>query len=329
MKRRTLLAAVLAAAQPGLPVPALAQAQRGVSRAARIGFLSAAAASDPVAIVYFRRYLASLGWREGESLTIEERHGEGDPAAAQRMAGELVALRPDLIVTTGANETRLVAGATREIPVVFLQVVDPVALGVVASLARPGGNVTGAAATGQLLGGKRLELLAELLPADKRRVAFLANEGGVVTPRQLADLREQAPRHGFTVTPIAFRQRQELGQVLEAARANDAMLVPHDWILFPARRRIVAFAAAAGVPAIYDNRFSPMIGGLASYGADLRDNFRQGALYADRILRGAQPADLPVVLPNRVELVVNLTTVGELGLTVPPSLLARADEVIE
>jgi putative ABC transport system substrate-binding protein len=240
-----------------------------------------------------------------------------------------MATQPDVIVVTGSTEARAAQQATRRIPIVFLQVVDPVALGLVASLARPGGNVTGAAASGQMLWGKRLELLAMLLPEDRRRLAVLTNPTNFAHTRNLADIAEQAPAYGFLPRVLELSRREAMDAVLGEAAREHAVLVPHDFILFPARRQVAAFAAAARLPAVYENRFSPEIGGMASYGADLRENFRQGAQYVDRLLRGARVEDLPVVQPNRVELVINLASVTALGLSAPPMLLARADEVIE
>jgi putative ABC transport system substrate-binding protein len=324
MKRRALIGA---AAGLAAPCPALAQPRP--ARLPRLGMISAAFASEPVAFTHVRRELAALGWRHGETIQIEERHGNGEPGAEPRLAAEIMATQPDVIVVTGTTETRAAQQATRRIPIVFLQVVDPVALGLVASLARPGGNVTGAAASGQMLWGKRLEILAELLPPERRRVAVLNNPANPAHARNLVDIAEQAPRLGFTPRVLNLATPAAMAEVLAEAAQENAMLVPHDVILFPARRRVVAFAAQARLPAVYENRFSTEIGGMASYGADLRDNFRQGAIYVDRLLRGAQPGDLPVVQPNRVELVINVAALTALGLNAPPLLLARADEVIE
>jgi putative ABC transport system substrate-binding protein len=298
-------------------------------RLPRLACLSAASMADPVAFVHLRRYLGALGWHDGQNLVLEEHHGNGDAAAVPRMAAAIVAGRPDAIVVTGVTETRAVTALTAATPVVFLQVVDPVMLGVVASLARPGGNVTGVAASGQLLWGKRMEILRELLPPERRRLAVLANAGNPSHARNLEDVARQAPAHGFAPEVLPISQPEDLSRVLAAASSYDAMLVPHDFVLFPRRRQVAGFAAAAGLPAIYENRFSPMVGGMASYGADLRDNYRQGAIYVDRILRGARPADLPVVQPERVELVLNARAIAALGLAATPLLLARADEVIE
>ncbi len=319
MRRRTLLAALAA------PVPAGAQARRP-----RIGMLSAAQASDPVAFVHLRRYLAALGWRNGETCEIAERHGNGNFASVPALAAELVAWQPDVLVVTGGTEVRAAqAAAGGRVPIVFLQVVDPVGSRLVTSLARPGGMLTGAATTAQLLWGKRLELLHDLLPAGRREVALFENRGNPVHMRNRQEVAAQAARLGFGVRAVPFTGNEGMAGALEEAARADAVLVPHDWVLFPRRREVVAWAAAARLPAVYENRFSPMIGGMASYGADLRENYRIGAGYVDRILRGTPPADLPVVLPTRLELVLNLGAIAELGLIVPPTLLARADEVIE
>jgi len=280
MRRRLLLAA--------LALPAIARAQ--APRRARIGFLSASTREDPAAPVYLRRFLAALGWREGETLIIEDRYSLGDATATPRLAAKLVALRPDVIVTTGGSETRAMAAATRDIPVVFLQVVDPVGSGLVDSLARPGGNLTGAAAGGELLFGKRIELLRELLaPAPLPRVALLANPNNPITARGTPVFEQQAAQLGAAPRTIMVSRREDIAPAIAAAAEVEAVLVQHDFVMFPARREVAALLAAARKPAIFENRFSPMAGGLCSYGPDLRDNFRQGALYVDRILRGAGP----------------------------------------
>lgn len=323
MKRRSVLASSMAAAL--LPRPARAQARRP-----RIGMLSAAQASDPVAFVHVRRYLGALGWRHGETCEIAERHGNGSFAAMPALAADLAAWQPDILVVTGTTEVRAaLAASSGRLPIVFLQVADPVGTGLVASLARPGGALTGAATTAQLLWGKRLEMLHELLPAGRREVALFENGGNPTQIRNRPDVLAQATRLGLGVRVVPLSDNAGMAAALAEAAGADAVLVPHDWVLFPRRREVVAWAAAARLPAVYENRFSPMIGGMASYGADLRENYRVGASYVDRILRGTPPADLPVVLPTRFELVLNLATIAELGLTVPPTLLARADEVLE
>lgn len=292
--------------------------------------LSAAQASDPVAFVHVRRYLHALGWRDGATCDIAERHGNGVFAAIPALAAELMAWSPDIIVVTGTTEARAVkAAAAGSRPIVFLQVADPVSTGLVASLARPGGNVTGAATTAELLWGKRLEVPRELLPHGRPEVALFENAANPTQARNRPDVLAHAARLDFEVRVVRLADNDGMAQALAAAGRARAVLVPHDWVLFPRRREVVAWAAAARIPAVYENRFSPMIGGMASYGADLRENYRVGAAYVDRILRGAQAAELPVVLPTRMELVLNLPAMADLGLTVPPLLLARADEVIE
>lgn len=321
MKRRSLLAAPLAA-----PAPALAQAPRRP----RIGMLSAAQERDNIAFNSVARYLVALGWRDGLNCDMALKSSNGDIAALSALAAELMAWQPDLIVVTGLTEVRAaqVASAGR-IPIVFLQVPDPVGSRIVASLARPGGNITGAASTAELLWGKRLEVLRELLPTGQREVALFENPGNPTQIRSRPDVLAQAERLGFVIRVVPVLDNAGMTAALAAAGGTEAALVPHDWVLFPRRREVVEWAAAMRIPAVYENRFSPMVGGMASYGADLRENFRLGASYVDRILRGARPADLPVVLPTRFELVLNLTAIGDLGLSVPPTLLARADEVFE
>jgi putative ABC transport system substrate-binding protein len=319
--RRALLTAALAA-------PAGARAQ--APRRPRIGMLSAAQASDPVAFVHLRRYLAALGWRDGLTCDIADRHGGGVFAAVPALAAELVAWQPDIVVVTGSTELRAAQAEVRgRLPIVFLQVADPVGLGFVAALARPGGNITGAATTAQLLWGKRFEMLRELLPQGRPEVSLIENTANPNQVRNRLDVLAQAERLGFGVRLVSLTGNEGMPAALAEAARADAVLVPHDWVLFPRRREVVAWATTARLPAIYENRFSPMIGGMASYGADLRENYRVGASYVDRILRGARPAELPVVLPTRMELVLNLAALADLGLNVPPTLLARADEVLE
>lgn len=318
--RRVLLAI-------GLTAPAVARAQ---TRRPRIGMLSAAQASDPVAFIHLRRYLQALGWRDGVTCDIAERHGSGSFAAIPALAQDLVAWQPDVLVVTGTTEVRAARAASGgRLPIVFLQVADPVGTGLVASLARPGGNLTGAATTAQLLWGKRLEMLHELLPEGRHEVALLENPTNPTQNRNRPDVQSHAARLGFALRIVPITSNEGMAVALEEAARAQAVLVPHDWVLFPRRREVVVWAAAARIPAVYENRFSPMIGGMASYGADLRENYRVGATYVDRILRGAHPAELPVVLPTRMEMVLNLKAVADLGLTLPPTLLARADEVLE
>lgn len=324
--RRTVLASPVAGAL--LPRPARAQPRR--PRRPRIGMLSAAQASDPVAFVHVRRYLAALDWRHGETCEIAERHGNGSFAALSALAAELVACQPDILVVTGTTEVRAaLAAAGGHRPNVFLQVADPVGTGLVASLARPGGELPGAATTAQLLWSKGLETLHELLPEGRREVALIENGGNPTQSRNRPDVLAQVAQLGLGVRVVPLSDNAGMAAALAEAAAVDAVLVPHDWVLFPRRREVVAWSAAARLPAVYENRLSPMIGGMASYGPDLRENYRVGASYVDRILRGTPAADLPVVLPTRFELVLNLAAIAELGLTVTPTLLARADEVIE
>jgi putative ABC transport system substrate-binding protein len=322
--RRPLLAGLVSL----VAAPVLVRAQ--APRLRRIGFLSSATKTGAVAYPTFVRFLAALGWREGDTIQIDDRHAGGDTNLTSRLAAEIVAGQPELIVVTGVTEARAAAAATSDIPIVFMQVPDPVGLGIVSSLARPGGNITGVASVGQFLGGKRIEILVELLGQRLRRLGFLANPANpVATSRGFEDIKNSAGRHGLEASLIEVSRVEDLEPAFEKAARQDAILVQHDFVLFPLRPRVVELAAAARVPAVYENRFSPVIGGLASYGVDLRENFRQGAIYADQVLRGARPTDLPVLQSSRVELVVNIAAAVGLGLAIPSSLLARADEIVE
>ena len=326
MRRRDVLAGVLAAAassaMPGHAQPA---------RRARMGWLSGGPAGlegNPFEVL--KQSLHELGWRIGETLELEERHAGGDFAGIPRLAAELVALRPDVIGATGTTEARALQNATRDIPIVFMQAaVDPIGAGLVQSLSRPGGNVTGFVQSPQLLWGKRLDLLTELLGRPPRRLGFLGNPGNVTFDSSWRDAQDAAARIGADIRRGDVRAPEDLDGTFRAFEDRDAILVTFDFLLVGLRSEIAQQAARQRLPAVYEQRRQVTVGGLLSYGPDLRDNFRQGAVYIDRILKGARPGDLPVVQGSRFELVINLKSAKALGLMVPDSLLALADEVIE
>jgi len=310
------------------PDPLRAQSPRRT----RIGYLNGGKAppeGGSPSLEILKDGLHQLGWREGETYDVEPRFANGDFSIIPGLAAELVARRPDVIVATGSSETTALQAATRDIPIIFLQISDPLSLGVVNSIARPGNNITGFSAGPQIFWGKRLEILAELLGHQPRRIAWLGNPGNAGSRSSWHDAEDAATKFGADVTRVEVRETEDLDGAFEALRDRDAVLVQYDFLLFSLRKRVAELAAQRRLPAAYENRGHVVEGGLLSYGADLKDNYRRAALYVDRILKGAPPADLPVYQASRFELVINLNTAKALGLDVPPTLLARADEVIE
>jgi putative ABC transport system substrate-binding protein len=303
-------------------------AQRG--KPARLGYLSG---SGPGArdrsIEVLKIALVPLGWRVGETLVIEERWAEGDFTRLTHLARELVALRPDVIVSTGALETGSLQAITRELPIIFMQVADPLVLGLVASIARPGGNVTGFTQGPQHLWRKRLELLTELLGRAVRAVAWVGNPGNPGSKADWLDARDAAAMAGAEIVRVEASRTDTLIGAVAALRDVDALLVQWDFLFSTLAEPLAELAARKGLPTAYGNRGHVLAGGLMSYGGDLRENYRQGAGYVDRVLRGTAPADLPVNEVSRYELVVNLGAVKRLGIDVPVSLLSRIDEIIE
>jgi putative tryptophan/tyrosine transport system substrate-binding protein len=326
MKRRDLLTGAL-----GFTCMAVInQSGAQTLRRKRLGYLSGASReSRENTIDILIASLRDLGWRAGETIEFEERWADGASSRLPRLASELVMLNPDVIVATGSSETSSLHAATKDIPVVFIQVLDPVSLGVVASIPRPGGNITGLAQGPQILWGKRLGLLTELLGRPPRRLAWLGNPGNAGSEANWGDAKDAATRAGAELVRIDVSRADELDKAFMAVKSLDALLVQWDFLFAVERSRIAKLAAQGRVPAIYENRAQVLAGGLMSYGGDLRENYRQGAVYVDRILKGARPADLPVVQASRFELVLNAGAAKTLGLTIPDNLLARADELIE
>jgi putative tryptophan/tyrosine transport system substrate-binding protein len=303
------------------------------TRRARLGYLSGGSRSDEsgtTTIDLLTESLRPLGWRVGETLEVEERWANGDFAIMPRLARELVALKPDVLASTGGTETKALQEATQTIPIVFLQLgADPVSFGFVKSIARPEGNITGFMQGPQLLWGKRIELLTELLGRQPRRLAWLGNPGNNGSKASWADAQAAAAGIGSEVTRVDVALADEIERAFQGLIDREAVLVQYDFLLSAERRLIAVLAARQRLPAIYENRIHPLAGGLISYGGDLRDNYRQGAFYVHRILNRTPIADLPVVQASRFELVINLKAVDTLGLAVPESLLARVNEVIE
>jgi putative tryptophan/tyrosine transport system substrate-binding protein len=279
----------------------------------------------------FRQGLSEAGYVEGENLAIEYRGAEGHYDRLPALAGDLVARKVDLIVASGGLPAVLAAkNATSTIPIVFTSGDDPVADGLVASLARPGGNVTGFSMLGAQLEPKRLELLTELVP-QATVIAYLVNPTQPRTEGVIRDMQEAARTKRVQLQILKVGTESEIDAAFEALVQRDAggLVVARDPFFFSRREQLVERVALHAIPAIYAFREFPASGGLISYGPSIPAVFRQAGVYAGRILNGAKPADLPVEQPTRFELVVNLKTAQALGLTVPASILARAEEVIE
>jgi ABC-type uncharacterized transport system substrate-binding protein len=314
--------------------PLAARAQQTGERVRHIGALMSGAASDPeesAGIAALRQRLQSLGWVEGRNLRVDYRWASADPERVQAYAAELTALTPEVIVTSSNLVTTIVSQRTRTIPIVFATAGDVLATGLIASMAHPGGNITGFTSYEIAIGGKLLELLKEVTPR-LTRVGVLYNESGRANSAVLHMLETVAPSFGIKSIAIPARGSMQIERAIdEFARERDGGLVilsaPSTRVF---RDEIIASAARNRLPAVYPYRYQYMSsGGLMSYGPDLVHQFGQTAAYVDRILKGEKPADLPVQAPTKYELVINLKTAKALGIEVPPTLLARADEVIE
>jgi putative ABC transport system substrate-binding protein len=328
--RRRAFIAGLGGAAAALPLAARAQ-QFGEMR--RIGVLLAAAADDAgyqARVGAFLQALALLGWTIGRNVRIDTRWAGADAAGIRRHAAELAALVPDVILAVGGSTVGPLLQATRTVPIVFPIAGDPVGAGLVDSLARPGGNATGFMNFEFSLSGKWLELLKEIAPGVTRAAVLRDADQGTGTG-QFAAIQAVAPSLRVEVSPVNLRDAGEIERAVAAfARTpNGGLIVTAGGTSFVHRDLIITLAARHKLPTVYFDRFFVAAGGLISYGADQFDLYRQAAGYVDRILKGEKPADLPVQAPTKFELVINLKTAKALGFTVPPSLLARADEVIE
>jgi len=329
---RRKLVTLLGGAATAWPLAAHAQEPE---RVRRIGVLLATAADDAEAqtrVGAFLQGLTQLGWTDGSNLRIDTRWATTNPDELRRHATELVALAPDVLVGgSGTTTAAALLQATRTVPIVFAIVVDPVGAGFVASLARPGANATGFTAFEYGLSGKWLELLKQITPGVTR-AAVLRDPGIASGIGQFGALQAVAPSLGVELTPLDIRDAGEVERgIATFARApNGGLIVTASPAATRHRDLIVTLAARHKLPAVYyDSFFVVRAGGLISYGPDWVDQFRRAAVYVDRILKGEKPSDLPVQAPTKYELVINLKTAKALGLTVPPTLLARADEVIE
>jgi putative ABC transport system substrate-binding protein len=308
--------------------PCAARAQQPGKRPT-IGFLSANTASAQKQwTAAFVQRLRELGWIDGHTITIEYRWAEGQSERYGEMAAELVRLKVDVIVTSGAAVTAA-RQATSAIPIVFPAAVDPLGSGLIASLARPGGNVTGLSTQATDLAGKRLEFLREVIPAI-RRLAVMANVGYPAAVLEMHEAQEPARSLGLEVAPLEISRAEDIAPAIDALKGRaDALYVVQDPLLNTNRVRISTLALAARLPTMYGFREFAEAGGLMSYGPNYPALFRRAGDYVDKILRGAKPADLPIEQPTKFDLVINLTTAKALGLIIPESFLLRADEVIE
>jgi putative ABC transport system substrate-binding protein len=312
--------------------PLVAGAQQ-TDRVRRVGALGALAADDPegqARLAAFREGLQQFGWIDGRNVRIDSRWGAGDADDIRKNAKELVGLAPDVILATGSAAMGPLQQLTRTVPVVFVLVPDPVGAGYIDSLAHPGGNATGFTIFEFAIGAKWLELLKEIVPGLKR--AAVLRDPAISSGLGLfGAIQSAAPSLGLEVSAVNVRDAGEIERAVSsfARSPNGGLIVTPSALAGVHRKLIIALAAQHKLPAIYYERYYVKDGGLISYGADFHDQFRSAASYVDRILKGEKPADLPVQAPTKYQLVINLKTAKALGLTVPPSLLARADEVIE
>jgi len=328
MQRREFITVIGGAA--AWPVAVRAQQPE---RVRRIGVLMAPASDDPEAqarLVGFVQGLQESGWTDGRNVRIDTRWAAGDADRYRRYAAELIALAPDVILASGGAAAGALLQATRTVPIVFTQTPDPVGAGYVASLARPGGNATGFLFIEYGMSAKWLELLKEIAPRVTRAVvlrdAAIAQGIG-----QFAVIQAAAPSFGMELRPVDMRDAPEIerGVTEFAGSPNGGLIVTGSAAALVHRDLIIALAARYRLPAVYPGRYFVASGGLISYGPDSIDPHRRAAGYVDRILKGEKPADLPVQAPTKYETVINLKAAKALGLTMPPTLLARADEVIE
>jgi ABC-type uncharacterized transport system substrate-binding protein len=329
MRRRDFIKVIVASTAAR---PLMVRAQQS-ARKRRVGVLMGLAADDAEAqdrIAAFEQGLQQSGWTNGENLQIDYRRGAGDTDLTRRYAAELVALAPDVILASGGTVVGPLLQATHTVPIVFTQTPDPVAAGFVASLAQPGGNATGFTTAEYGTSGKWLELLKEIAPGVTR-AAVLRDPTIPAGIGQFDSIQSVASSFGVELHPIDVQDASEIERDVTAfARgSNSGLIVTSSGLAAVHRQLIVKLAARYRLPAIYSYRYFATSGGLISYGPDPIDQYRRAAGYVDRILKGEKPAVLPVQAPTKYELTINLKTAKALGLDIPPTLLARADQVIE
>jgi putative tryptophan/tyrosine transport system substrate-binding protein len=324
MRRRDFIV-LIGGATATWSVKALAQ-QTG--KVPTIGFLGASASGFAPWAAAFVARLRELGWIEGSTVAIEYRWSEGRPERYAEIAAEFVRLKVDVILTVG-SAVPIVKQATTVIPIVFAVAIDPVGSGLVASLAKPGGNVTGLSIQANELAGKRLELLHEVMP-ELRRLAIMFNADNTQPVLEMGETQAEARRLRLEIAPLAIRRAEDIAPAFQDLRTKvDALYVAVDQLIVANRTRIITSALGERLPTIFSERDFVKAGAFMSYGPSYSDLFRHSADYVDKILRGAKPGDIPVEQPTKFELVINLMTAKTLGLTIPESFLLRADEVIE
>jgi putative ABC transport system substrate-binding protein len=328
MRRRDFIKGIVGSATAW---PLTARAQQG-ERIRRIGVLMQIGADDPEApalVGAFSQGLAESGWIIGRNARIDYRWHQGNPEAIRAYAAELLALTPDVILDSGTQGAIALKQLTRTVPIVFVNVADAVGSGIVDSLARPGGNITGFMVFDFSFGGKWLDLLKEIAP-HVSRVALFRDETNPAGIGNFGVIQAMATSAGLQVTPVSVRNNEIASAVEAFAHSPNGGAIVTGTALYTVHRDLILkLIARYNLPAIYNDRISVANGGLMSYGPDRVDMYRRAAGYVDRILKGEKPGDLPVQAPTKYELVINLKTAKALGLTVPQSLLARADEVIE
>jgi putative ABC transport system substrate-binding protein len=330
MNRRELITLIGGAATVTWPLAARAQRSDQMKR---VGVLMNTAAENPEGqsgVKSFQQVLQQSGWIDGQNLYIDLRWGENDVERDRRYASELVALKPNAVLASGTLSVAALQQVTRSIPIVFVQVSDPVGAGVVNTLARPGGNTTGFMNFEYSLSGKWLELLKQLAPGVTR-VLVIRNPANPAAIGQFSAIQALAQSLGVEVRPVSMRDANEMQRAIAdlAQSGNGGLIVTPSAGESIVRDLIVALAAEHKLPAVYSDRFDVIAGGLLAYGPDRIDQFRRAAAYVDRILKGERPGDLPVQVPTKYELTINQKTAKRLGVTLPPSLLATANEVIE
>jgi putative ABC transport system substrate-binding protein len=326
MRRRDFIT-LLGSGAVGWPLAARAQQP---AKLPIIGFLGQ---STPVVesqrLDAFLKRLRELGWIEGRTVAVEYAWGQGSSDRFAEIAAEFVRLKVDVIVTAGTPNVMAAKQATSVIPIVFAAAGDPIANNLVASLARPGGNVTGLSTVATDLAGKRLEVLREAVPGF-RRLAIIGNVGNSLAVLEMSEVQAAAIRFGLEAAALKIRRAEDIAPAFDTLRGGaDALYVVADPLVNTNRARIHTLAMGARLPAIYNAKEHVEAGGLMSYGPNFPDLYRRAAEYVDKILRGVKPAEIPVEQPTKFDLVVNLTTAKALSLEIPPTLLARADEVLE
>jgi putative ABC transport system substrate-binding protein len=331
MRRREFIGVVGGAAlAPSLLGPRAARAQQA-ERSYRIGYLALLPDEDATLAKPFSQRLRELGYSEGRNLKLEYRSAEGRPERLAELAAELMQTNPDVLVAGfGTLAAKAAAAATRTIPIVFTSVGDPVAAGLVASLGKPGANVTGLSAQASDIAAKRLQILEDLIPSNKA-IAVLSNPDTPFTASALRVVRSAAEQSHRPLAVFEARTPDQVSAAIEAAIRSGAaaLLVLEDPLVLGAKRKIAELVATARLPTMYGIREFAEAGGLMSYGPDQQQISRRAAEYVDKVLKGARPADLPVEQPTKFEFVINMKAARELGLVLPPTMLALADEVIE